>query len=283
MKKILFLTLYFFSVLVNASTNVTVVWPFSSSSAHANMTRMLIDNANKIQNKYEFRIEFKPGAGGLIATNYVKNSDDKNIRILSTTSSFYTRKILHDDKTYDIEDFYPLVFHCYKEPMVLYSLKHSNILDLKKNTQYSIGINTGSITSALAREIAKELNFNFNLIPYPGAIEVLRDVQGGHLELGIGFPASVKTYPNLNILYNTTEKINSNLSFFTGTYMLLLPSNQTNQIKTELSNIFTLAASSTEVSTICNDLLGINPKFSEKEKNKYYYWMHDSWKKIKNN
>ena len=75
MKKLVFglIFLVFSTVTFSAPKQVPIVWPFSIGSNQVNFIRTIIDDANKKQDKYNFYVEFKPGAGGTVAAQYVEN------------------------------------------------------------------------------------------------------------------------------------------------------------------------------------------------------------------
>jgi len=72
MKKIIsILALSLFSILSQAKETITVIYSWTAADTAANFHRSLVEEANRIQDKYNFVFDMRPGAGGSIAANYV--------------------------------------------------------------------------------------------------------------------------------------------------------------------------------------------------------------------
>lgn len=82
------------SIVATAKENITIYYSWSASDTAANFHRVLADEANKIQDRYNFIFDVKPGAGGSIAANTVLNQPNT---ILATASA-YTPKLLPQRK-----------------------------------------------------------------------------------------------------------------------------------------------------------------------------------------
>ena len=59
-----------------AKENITIYYSWGAADTAANFHRVLADEANKIQDKYNFVFDVKPGAGGSIAANHVLNQSN---------------------------------------------------------------------------------------------------------------------------------------------------------------------------------------------------------------
>ena len=68
--KNLILILSLFATTVFAQERVPSVWAFNISNTQGSYFRATLLEANRIQNKYEFIVEHKPGAGGEVAAGY---------------------------------------------------------------------------------------------------------------------------------------------------------------------------------------------------------------------
>jgi len=77
---------------INAKEVVTIYYGWGPADSLANVSRTLADEANKIQNKYTFIFDSKPGAGGAVAAEYVKRTPNT---ILATSSAFFIRPNLY--------------------------------------------------------------------------------------------------------------------------------------------------------------------------------------------
>ena len=71
MKKLLAVVLATFALMATAKENITIYYSWSAADVAANFHRQLAIEANKVQDKYNFIFDVKPGAGGSIASNYI--------------------------------------------------------------------------------------------------------------------------------------------------------------------------------------------------------------------
>ena len=180
--------LLFFSTLAQAAPQpVPIVWPFSIGSNQVNFIRTIIDDANKKQNKYSFYIEFKPGAGGTVAAQYVDKH--KSLALLSISSSFFVRPFYYPTESHKVENFKPVLIECTGQPLAIVSKKFNTIDELKNQKRLTIGANHGSLTEALVRELQQILpNTELDLIPYPGTVQATQDVLADRLDLNVDTP-----------------------------------------------------------------------------------------------
>jgi tripartite-type tricarboxylate transporter receptor subunit TctC len=180
--------LVFVSTLAHASPqSVAIVWPFSVGSNQVNFIRVIIDDANKRQNKYQFYVEFKPGAGGSIAARYVENH--KNLALLSTSSSFFVRSFYYPEESHKVENFKPVLIECTGQPMAVVSKNFSSIDELKNQKRLTIGANFGSLTEAVVRQLQQLLpNTELDIIPYSGTIAGTMEVMAGRIDLNVDTP-----------------------------------------------------------------------------------------------
>ena len=66
MKKLIaLLSLLVLATVAQAQEKITILYAFSPSDTTGNFSRILSAEANKLQNKYEFIYDAKPGAGTL--------------------------------------------------------------------------------------------------------------------------------------------------------------------------------------------------------------------------
>jgi tripartite-type tricarboxylate transporter receptor subunit TctC len=189
MKRQLASLLLFFSALAHASPTqqVPIVWPFSVGSNQVNFIRTIIDDANKKQNKYNFYVEFKPGAGGTVAAQYVENY--KSIALLSISSSFFVRPYYYPAESHKVENFKPVLIECTGQPLAIISKKFTSIDELKNQKRLTIGANHGSLTEALVRQLQQLLpNTELDLIPYSGTVAATQEVLADRLDLNVDTP-----------------------------------------------------------------------------------------------
>ena len=187
MKHIFAFILAAITTVASATTQVPIVWPFAPGSNQANAIRMTIEQANKAQSKYQFVFENKPGAGGVVAVNYVLNSPKPAILYMST--SFFVRPMFYPlNESWDVNAFEPVAIAATGSPLVLLSKNVSSIEDIRKKAQFTIGMSNGSITEVVARKVQEALpGVKVLLVPYPNTIAATRDMMGGHVDASVEF------------------------------------------------------------------------------------------------
>jgi len=146
-------------------------------------------------------IENRPGGGGAIAANYVKNAKPANGYTLLFTSSVYvvTPSLIKPSPYDPIKDFMPVceVGAAPNVVVVRSDSKIQTIADLIKLAKTDPGLvsfgspGTGT-TPHLAGEIIKHReNINMTHIPYKGAGPAMIDLMGGRTQVLVGSLASV--------------------------------------------------------------------------------------------
>jgi tripartite-type tricarboxylate transporter receptor subunit TctC len=259
MKNIIATIILFATTLVAQAKDIQVLWPFSVSSEQANMVRVLIQNANKNQSKYNFIFISKPGAGGSIAANAALSNQ---ISILASTSSFYIRPLLYKE-SHDITKFSMTNVLCIDQPLVIYSSKQNILLTNKE--KFSLGVIPGSITTLVARAIT-ENNKHISIleVPYKGTPEATMDMLGGHIDGSVDFfsKSSIEKLSRQIAAIGITGKKNiGNIQTFneqgifgvediTNSYYLFVNGDYDEKFKTEISEIFYNAIGS-QFTSVC--------------------------------
>jgi tripartite-type tricarboxylate transporter receptor subunit TctC len=82
MKKVLMTILLTISSLAFATETITLVNTSGPTNGATPVIMTLIDEANRIQNKYKFIMEFKPGGRGVIAFNYMFESPQQRLSVV---------------------------------------------------------------------------------------------------------------------------------------------------------------------------------------------------------
>jgi tripartite-type tricarboxylate transporter receptor subunit TctC len=243
------------------SINVELVWPFGQGGTHDLLTKMMAEEANKLQSKYNFSVTYKAGAGGAIAVNHALSSNSPVL--ISHSSSFWLRTKLYKEGRYNAEDFVPLAYFCVNNPLVLISSKHKSLEDLMKVNRPTIGSIPGSITYFAALNIGKNSTLDPNIISYRTARLTSVDVLGKHIDSGIDFYAEVENNNLINILGITGNRSINNVRTFkdqgisgleviTNNNFVIVPKNAFNSEEVKfLRNIFDRAARSPAVSKQC--------------------------------
>jgi tripartite-type tricarboxylate transporter receptor subunit TctC len=203
MKKLLalFLVLASATAFANSRQNVSIFWPFSVGSNQVNFVRAIIDEANNQQNKYQFVVEFKAGAGGTVAAQHVARAEQ--LTLLTSSSSFFVRPVYYPNESHKIEDFRPIYIECTGQPMSILSVKYKTLDELRKQKRLTIGVGLGSITESAARELQKHLpNTQLDLIPYGGTFPAVQDMLGGTLDLAAGWIADTRQFVEIGKAYS---------------------------------------------------------------------------------
>jgi len=163
-----------------AAERITFMVGFSAASSLANNTRLLCQEMNRIQNKYEFVAEFKPGAGGAIGSNYVLQNPKNTITVGSST--FFLRSNFDRATGYDIDSFQGVFVQAIGTPVALYSSKYSSLSELRQSNKVSTGISGYGSHSNLLSTILANTGTTVDIINYPSLVDATKDVLGKHLD-----------------------------------------------------------------------------------------------------
>ena len=173
-----------------------VVWPFSAGSNQANVVRAVISNVNAANNT-AYVFTHKPGAGGTIGVNHVAGLTPPGF--LVTSSSYFIRPTLVKEGAHSADRLIPVMMVSQGQPMAVISRKFASIDQVGRQKQLSIGVNLGTISQLMAETLKQNFpGLELNLVPYPGTIEITRDVIGGHLDLGLEFLNDVEQHVQAN-------------------------------------------------------------------------------------
>jgi len=281
MKKIisLLITLLFLSNTF-ATTEVQVYWSQSIVNAQAQLFKKFIDNANKSQNKYQFVIVHKPGAGGSIAANQVLNSN--KLALFGISSTFYVRPYVTKD-SHDPEKFSMMNRLCIDKPMAFYSKKN------KIQTGMSVGLAPG--VAEIVPILLNKNNPSLNLlsIPYKTTAEATIAMFGGHTMASIDFYGNASNImrPDISILGLTGKRSINGIPTMHGLENLVIdlflfaPKNIDPILYTEFHQIFKDAAND-ETDSLCKMDAGIPAKTSLSAMESLHKEYQEKWKQLTN-
>jgi tripartite-type tricarboxylate transporter receptor subunit TctC len=194
-------SLILLTVNAYAVETVTIVYAFSPADTMAGYSRTLVDEANRIQNKYNFIFDTKPGAGNTIAANYVKTA---NNHILATSSAFFIRPVLYPGQSYEIDEFKPLLPQC-DSPMGVASVKYKSWKDVPKDRPITIGVSgLGVTTHLVALQIVAKYP-NISIVPFKSTNDSIIASVGGHVDLTVGFINDLLVWTTDNV--KETQKL----------------------------------------------------------------------------
>jgi tripartite-type tricarboxylate transporter receptor subunit TctC len=194
LKKIL-LTLFCaltFSVQAE-TTKVYGVWGFAPGSTQGSYIRAILEESNKIQKKYEFIFEHKPGAGSYIAAKSVL---ERKNALLSIGAAQFIRPYLYPETSWKFTDFNPVMLMA-MNPAVLVTNGRS-LDELVSQSKISLSTSgTGSTTHLMAEVFAKEIkskypNKDIVMVHFKDSNEAFMSVMGGHTDATFEFLGDVK-------------------------------------------------------------------------------------------
>ena len=191
----------FFSVLAFTATakeTITIVYSWTAADGPANYSRSIIEEANRLQNKYTFIFDTKPGAGGSVAANHVRHTPNT---ILATASAFFVRPNFFPNESYDLTAFKEIYLQC-TAPVAVTSIKYKSWVDVPQDRPLTIGVSgLGTTTHLLANQIQSKYP-NLTVIPFKSTSESLLSVASGNTDLHVAFLGEVNTWSAKNLKYS---------------------------------------------------------------------------------
>lgn len=250
------------SVTATAKENITIIYSWTAADGPANYSRAIIEEANKSQSKYNFIFDTKPGAGGSLAANYVKNTPNT---ILATASAFFVRPNFFPNESYDLNAFKEIYLQC-TAPMAITATKYKTWTDVPKDRPITIGVSgLGTTTHLFASQIQKKYP-NLTVIPFKSTSESLLSVASGNTDLHVAFLGEVETwgadnskYSKLNVLGTSGHDIirgfptlvsqgfGPTVANISVPFHLAVPANMSEEKFNELRNILVRAGQSASV------------------------------------
>jgi len=190
MKKILGLLLAISALTASARDVVTIYYAFSPADSVANYGRNIAEEANRLQDKYTFLFDTKPGAGNAVAVNFVKANPNT---ILFTSSAFFIRPNLYPNESYSLSEFREIVPFCYG-PMAVTSFKYKSWDEVPKDKPLNIGISGLGATSHLISLQIVEKYPNMQPIPFKSPSESMLGMASGSIDLNVDFISGADTW-----------------------------------------------------------------------------------------
>lgn len=184
--------------------NVNIVWGFSPAVPAFNHTRILVQQANENQKKYQFNLDFKPGAAGSVAARQVITDVQANrLSVLMSSNAFFVRPYLFSQPGYSFNDF-NLLSWTTDSPLALVMKKGRKFEDILKQSHITVAVvGMGSMSHVMAERLRQQYPKQIALVGYPGTREGVRDVLGGHVDLAFDFLGPVVEDDKLEIIGTT--------------------------------------------------------------------------------
>jgi tripartite-type tricarboxylate transporter receptor subunit TctC len=191
MKKLLVVLLTTLTLSAHAQKeNITMYYSWSPADTAANFYRALAEESNKIQNKYTFIFDAKPGAGGTVAANHVLVTPNT---VWINSSTAFIRPNLFPNESHDMSQFKSLLPMCVA-PSVIISTKYKSFKEVPKEAKLSIGISgLGATTHLVALQVASQYP-NMQIVPFKSTSDALLSVLSGNTDFSVGFFGDVDQY-----------------------------------------------------------------------------------------
>jgi len=189
-QKILLAVLSTLAITASAKETITILYAFNPNDTTGNYSRILSDEANKIQDKYTFIYDAKPGAGGTLATN---DSLNKPNTILHHSTAFFVRPNIFPNESWDINKFREQFVYCVA-PLVVAGSTVTSWKEVSEKQSVTIGISgLGVTTHLMAAELQKKYP-NLNIIPFKSTTDAMLSMFSKQTDLAIGFTGEVRQW-----------------------------------------------------------------------------------------
>ena len=190
MKKVLLVLLSVLSLVAQARENITIIIGFGSADNYANIGRTLAEEANKIQDRYNFIFDVKPGAGQVIAYNYVKNTPNV---IFQTGSAFWIRPYLYPKDSYNIHEMRTIVTEC-SVPFAVGSVTYSSWDSVPKDKPLTVATSgLGVISHLVALQLQKKYP-QMIVVPYKTIADAVMASVSGHVDFVVAFIGDMEKF-----------------------------------------------------------------------------------------
>jgi tripartite-type tricarboxylate transporter receptor subunit TctC len=194
MKKILAILLSTFALTVYSAENVTIIYSWTAADTAANYYRAMAESANRVQKKYNFIVDYKPGAGGAIAATHVAKTPNT---ILATSSAFFIRSNLYPESGYNQDNYKELLPVCFG-PFGISSAKYKSWKEVPTNQHLTIGISgMGTTTHLTAIQIAKRYP-NLDIIAFKSTSEAVMSALTGQTDFAVNLLGDSNQYETDN-------------------------------------------------------------------------------------
>jgi tripartite-type tricarboxylate transporter receptor subunit TctC len=168
---------------------ITLLYAFSPADTTGNYSRVLAMELNKAQNKYNFIMDGKPGAGGTLAVNEVSMAK-AGTHILHHSTAFFVRPNIFPKESWNVADYKEQWLYC-AAPMVISSVKYKTWAEVAAAKDVSIGISGLGVTTHLMAVQLKKKYPNLNIIPFKSTTDAMMSILSGNTDLAIGFAGEV--------------------------------------------------------------------------------------------
>lgn len=280
---------------VQARQIITIVYPFPNESI-TNIYRLMAAEANRVQDKYTFVVDIKPGAGGSIAANHVLNTPNT---VLAHTTAFFVRPNVFPRESYDITHFRSQYVLC-QAPMAVTSSKYRSWSEVPRRGAVTIGTSGLGVTSHLVSLVLAETVTNLEIVPFKSTTEAMASMMGGFIDLHIGFISEIEQWRNptgtadrkINILGITgprtvaqnqplaNQGFSNMLSNMTLIVHVVIPAKLPAAQRREFYEIFDQAAQSNSVKTAMSNDYCATQRVKIESLDQFFETQVDTWRRL---
>lgn len=293
MKKILLTLCFMFAALTaTAKENIVIYYSWGPADIAAGFHRTLAAEANKVQDKYNFVFDVKPGAGGSIAANHVLANPNT---ILATASAFFIRPNFFPNESHDISKFQNLFPQC-SAPAVITSKKYKSWAEVPTDKPVSIGMSgMGTTTHLIAAQIAKKYP-NLLIVPFKSTSEAILSMMSDSTDLAVNFigdSAQFVEAGKLTVLGSTGSKSIGNIKTLSSQgftkdlevmdvpALLLVPTTFSDDKAAEIRSIFVTAGKRQAVlDSYKPDYCQSNNQMADKDIQPWYAKLTSDWRRL---
>lgn len=280
------------SMAVQARENITVVYSWTAADTAANFHRALAEEANRLQNRYNFIFDTKPGAGGSIAANHVLNNSNT---VLATASAFFIRPNFFPAESHDISRFRVLFPQC-AAPAAITSKRYRAWSEVPRDRPITIGMSgMGTTTHLIAHQLTSQYP-NLTIVPFRSTTEAILSVLSDSTDFAVNFLGDSAQYVEqrrLQVLgitgsqpvagYPTlsSQGFTKNLDFMTVPAQILIPNSFPEVKAREIRDIFRAAGTKTSVlDSYRADFCQSNNQMPDSDMAAWYSQQTADWRKL---
>jgi tripartite-type tricarboxylate transporter receptor subunit TctC len=173
-----FLFLLLISCSAYAGELITIQTPYTATHSGTPAMFDIINTANKIQKKYTFLLEFKPGGNQVIAVTAMNQAPEKTLAIIA--ASFVENVELGQLKAEDYVPVWSLGDACWTVMSTL-SNGISEIRGLQNAQELVVGtVGFGNASHLTALQIGKKYNVPVKLVPFKSNFDAVVNMAGNN-------------------------------------------------------------------------------------------------------
>jgi len=194
MKKFIACLALFASSVAWSNEIVPIIYSWAASDPATNFDRAMIEEANRMQQKYTFVFDVRPGGGGVVPAQHTLNTPNA---VLATSSAFFIRPVVYPKDSYDLSKFKAVAPKCSVTALIT-SIKYKSWDEVPKNQPLTIGVSgLGTTTHLISLQLVKKYP-NLLPIPFKGTSEALLNVLNGSVDFSVNFYGDIESWTKAN-------------------------------------------------------------------------------------